>query len=105
MTLTGDLNLEFQLTERKQHLLHLCVVWDQAMASLPPCATLPSWGPPLTELEEWRQELGTELVVQDGDEAEEDIPIMDIDEEEELDMGLIEHIETLRIGVELSDTE
>ncbi|KAJ3791560.1 hypothetical protein GGU11DRAFT_751529 [Lentinula aff. detonsa] len=106
----GDLSIHYQLLERKDALLRLCITWSQLLSAVLffSNGTLPPWGPSDKELESAAAGIASEIVVEVegniGNEVGGDYISSDEEEsqldEEEFDVGLLEQMDTLQVGDE-----
>ncbi|KAJ3748458.1 hypothetical protein DFH05DRAFT_1520046 [Lentinula detonsa] len=107
---SGDLSIHYQLLERKDALLRLCITWSQSLSAVSffSNGTLPPWGPSDKELESAAAGMASEIVVEVegniGNEVGGDYISSDEEEsqldEEEFDVGLLEQMDTLQVGDE-----
>ncbi|KAJ3710062.1 hypothetical protein DFJ43DRAFT_1162295 [Lentinula guzmanii] len=111
-----DPGLLHQLHERREHLLHLCVIWSHALHSIPSDGRLPAWGPSKDELTAAEWELGAEILDEGESDVNELVPEelewvageTDVDEDEfnedKLNVGLLEHMSAMAV-VDTEDSE
>ncbi|KIK53544.1 hypothetical protein GYMLUDRAFT_250357 [Collybiopsis luxurians FD-317 M1] len=89
----GNKGVHFQLEEHQWELTCLCVMWDQALAVLPPDPSLAPWGPSEEALLKQKAELYSENL---GDLADKET--MDEEEEvNEVDAGILKCLDALQI--------
>ncbi|KDR65968.1 hypothetical protein GALMADRAFT_148248 [Galerina marginata CBS 339.88] len=106
-----DPGLVYQLNERKNYLLRLCLNWEPTIRQIP--AILEgSWGPSLDELAEARKFEYTENVIMvnnngDGDENDEEDNESELSEEKMLldESELMDNLETEGLQDDFSDSD
>ncbi|KAG7096142.1 hypothetical protein E1B28_006815 [Marasmius oreades] len=92
-----DADIQFQLQLRKRRLLQLLATWQGNLGTAFPYSNdVPPWGPALDEMQEVQQEMTRESM--DGIYSESD-KSGDEDnlEDDGLEPGLIEHLQTLEL--------
>ncbi|KAJ3720315.1 hypothetical protein C8R42DRAFT_582613, partial [Lentinula raphanica] len=93
---SSDIDLQYQLWDRRINLTRLSILWTQALNELP-SEFIPSFvGPTSEELREVEHEIQAELVDQVCDDDDDD-DSSELDEDD-LDIGLIEHIDALTVA-------
>ncbi|KAJ3719284.1 hypothetical protein C8R42DRAFT_643548 [Lentinula raphanica] len=93
---TQDIDLQYQLWQQRVNLIRLSVLWTQALSGLQLDFTPDFAGPGPEELREVEHEIQAELVDRVC-EADEDVEDSELDEDD-LDIGLIEHIDALTVN-------
>jgi hypothetical protein len=98
-----DEDLLYQLIQCRRGHIQLCLIWNEALSTLPSDGSLRAWGPSNIDLEQGRMEWNMDIIDsfrQEEDEySEEDI------DENDLDVGLIERMDALEIDLMEADEE
>lgn len=100
------MDLLYQISERKDVLLRLCITWEHDLQACPKDRTLPSWGPSQEELAAMKAQLSVEALDNGDDDEEEEEGVMSEFEDEAIDdAGLIERLDTFGLYTVLGDDE
>lgn len=104
MCTAGDDDLLYQMYQRREWLLQLCIKWEHDLQTCPKDMSLPHLGPADAEIKRAKAEMGVEQIERaDGHDDEEyddeeygDGESLDGIEDEAInDIGLMEHLDAL----------
>ncbi|KIK53646.1 hypothetical protein GYMLUDRAFT_63620 [Collybiopsis luxurians FD-317 M1] len=98
----GNAGVHFQLEECQRQLIRLCITWEAPLAELLPDSSLPPWGPSEVALIEHKTEMYNEKL---EDVADEEEPIDEEDEVDDIDVGVLEQLDSLRIETDVDEIE